>query len=46
LSFLNEEEKHMLPKLLRRYGEDKEFDTLMEDVHEFVSQPNQEVGDI
>lgn len=43
LSFLNEEEKELLPKLLRKYGEDKEFDSLMEDVQEYVNQPTQEV---
>lgn len=45
LSFLTEEEKEMLPKLLRKYGEDKEFDNLMSDVQEYVNQPHQEVGD-
>lgn len=45
LSFLSEEEKEVLPKLLRKYGEDKEFDNLMSDVQEYVNQPTKEVGD-
>lgn len=45
LSFLSEEEKELLPKLLRKYGEDKEFDNLMSDVQQYVNQPK-EVGDI
>lgn len=37
LSFLSEEEKELLPKLLRRYEEGKEFDNLMSDVQEYVN---------
>jgi thiamine monophosphate kinase len=46
LSFLSEEEKELLPKLLKKYGEDKEFDNLMSDVQQYVNESNKEVGDI
>jgi len=45
LSFLSEEEKEVLPKLLYKYGKDKEFDNMMSDVQEYVNQPAKEVGD-
>ena len=46
LSFLSEEEKELLPKLLRRYEEGKEFDNLMSDVQEYVNKEDKEVGDV
>ena len=39
-SFLEEQEKDLLPRLLKKYGETKEFETLMCEVSEWVNKPN------
>lgn len=39
LHFLNEQEKELLPRLLKKYSQGKEFDTIINDVEEYVSNP-------
>lgn len=39
LTFLSEQERELLPRLLKKYSQGKEFDNLLNDVEEYISNP-------